>query len=163
MVVLTFALTIHECQGQTLPRIILLLGRLPGMNVGRITWSLLYVALSRTKRLSHIKFFPTGSCKYYHSMYFAHLLRLSMPANLKKWYRSYINHSWDRNILRNEHIQSVRKVEERLKRLGEDKMKTLKWIELRSLLKQMGYKTTTRDRKKMLCSKLKEHMVKSSL
>ena len=57
MVVLCFALTIHETQGQTLPRIILLLGRLPGMNVGNITWSLLYVALSRTRQLSHIKFF----------------------------------------------------------------------------------------------------------
>ena len=48
MVVLTFALTVHEMQGQTLRRVILLLGRLPGMNVGRISWSLLYVALSRT-------------------------------------------------------------------------------------------------------------------
>ena len=83
MVVLTFSLTVHETQGQTLQRIILLLGRLPGMNVGRISWSLLYVALSRTRRLSHIKFFPTGSSKYYHSMYFAHLLKLKMPENLK--------------------------------------------------------------------------------
>ena len=78
MVVLTFALTVHETQGQTLRRIILLLGRLPGYNVGRITWSLLYVALSRTRKLSHIKFFPTGSDKYYHPMYFEHLLRLRM-------------------------------------------------------------------------------------
>ena len=63
MVVLTFALTVHETQGQTLERIILLLGRLPKMNVGRITWSLLYVALSRTRKLAHVKFFPTGSTK----------------------------------------------------------------------------------------------------
>ena len=83
MVVLSFAFTIHETQGQTLQRIILLLGRLPGMNVGRITWSLVYVALSRTRKLSHVKLFPTGSSKYYHPMYFAHLLKLSMPANLK--------------------------------------------------------------------------------
>jgi len=55
------------------------------------------------------------------------------------------------------------KVEKRLKRLGEDKTKTLKWIELRSLLKQMGYKTTTRDRKMQLFCKLKEHMVKRFL
>ena len=82
MVVLIFALTIHETQGQTLPRIILLLGRLPGFNVGKITWTLLYVGLSRTRKLSNIKFFPTGSSKYYHSMYFAHLLKLSMPENL---------------------------------------------------------------------------------
>ena len=163
MVVLTFALTIHECQGQTLPRIILLLGRLPGMYVGRITWSLLYVALSRTRRLSHIKFFPTGSFKYYHSMYFSHLLKLSMPANLKKWYRSYIDHSWDRNVLRKEHLQKVKDVEKRLKRIGEEQTKRLKWIELKSFLKQMDYKVTTRDRKMILFCKLKEHMMKKSL
>merc|ERR1712155_343059 len=116
-VVLTFALTVHETQGQTLRRIILLLGRLPGMNVGRISWSLLYVALSRTKRLSHIKMFPTGSTKYYHPMYFAHLLNLSMPVNLKRWHRSYVDHTWDRTILRNEHAESVRKVERKLEQL----------------------------------------------
>ena len=160
MVVLTFALTIHETQGQTLPRIILLLGRLPGFNVGKITWSLLYVALSRTRKLSNIKFFPTGSSKYYHSMYFAHLLKLAMPENLKRWHRSYVNHSWDRNILRNEHLQKVRKVETRLKRLGELKTKRLGWIELHSLVKQMGHKATTRDNKMIIFCKLKEHMVK---
>ena len=160
MVVLTFALTIHETQGQTLPRIILLLGRLPGFNVGKITWSLLYVALSRTRKLSNIRFFPTGSTKYYHSMYFAHLMRLSMPENLKRWHRSYVNHSWDRNILRNEHLQKVRKAEKRLKRLGELKTKRLGWVELQSLVKQMGYKATTRDNKMNLFCKLKEHMVK---
>ena len=64
MVVLMFALTIHETQGQTLSRIILLLGRLPGICVGKITWSLVYVALSRTREMRHIKFFPTGSGKY---------------------------------------------------------------------------------------------------
>ena len=163
MVVLTFALTIHECQGQTLSRIILLLGRLPGMNVGKITWSLLYVALSRTKKLSHIKLFPTGSTKYYHSMYFSHLLRLSMPANLKKWNRSYIEHCWDRNVLRNEHLQSVRKVEQKLMQLGEEKTKKLYWDELTSFVKQMGYKATTRDRKPVLFCKLREHMVKRLL
>ena len=163
MVVLTFALTIHECQGQTLSRIILLLGRLPGMNVGKITWSLLYVALSRTKKLSHVKFFPTGSTRYYHSMYFEHLLRLRMPANLKKWYRSYIDHCWDRNILRNEHLESVRKVEKKLKQLGENKTMKLFWPELFTLVKQLGRKATTRDNKKILFCKLREHMVKRLL
>ena len=163
MVVLTFALTIHECQGQTLRRVILLLGRLPGMYVGKITWPLLYVALSRTKKLSHIKFFPTGTGKYYHSMYFTHLLKLSMPDNLKKWYRSYVDHCWDRNVLRNEHFQTVRIVEKRLKRLGKDETKRLGWTEMQSLVKQLGFKTTTKDNKFDLFCKLKEHMVKRLL
>ena len=56
---LMFAMTIHETQGQTLARVILLLGRQRGLSVGEITWSLLYVALIRTEELSHIKFFPS--------------------------------------------------------------------------------------------------------
>ena len=163
MVVLTFAMTVHETQGQTLRRIILLLGRLPGMNVGRITWSLVYVALSRTKKLAHMKLFPTGSTKYFHAMHFAHLLKLSMPANLKKWFRSYIDHRWDRNVLRNEHLQSVRKVEKRLELIGEDKTRRLMWTELLALVKQLGFKATTRNRKIELFCKLKEHMVKRLL
>ena len=150
-------------QGQTLRRVILLLGRLPGMNVGRITWSLLYVALSRTKKLEHIKLFPTGSTKYYHPMYFAHLLKLSMPVNLKRWHRSYVEYTWDRNILRNEHLRCVRKVERKLEQLGEDKTRRLKWDQLFSLVKQMRYKATTRDNKTILFCKLKEHMVKRLL
>ena len=163
MVVLTFALTIHEMQGQTLKRIILLLGRMPGMNVGKITWNLLYVALSRTKRLSHVKFFPTGSTKYYHSMYFAHLLKLRMPTNLKRWLRSYVDHCWDRNILRIEHLQSVRKVEKKLELLGKDKTMRLGWVVLQSLVKQLGRKATTKDNKMIFFCKLREHMVKRLL
>ena len=163
MVVLTFALTVHETQGQTLRRIILLLGRLPGMNVGKITWSLVYVAMSRTKRLEHIKLFPTGSSKYFHPMHFAHLLKLSMPVNLKKWLRSYIDHRWDRSVLRKEHLESVRNVEKKLVLIGEDKTWRLYWEDLFSFVKQMGYKATTRDNKVVLFSQLKEHMVKQKL
>ena len=150
-------------QGQTLRRIILLLGRLPGMNVSRITWSLVYVALSRTKRLEHMKLFPTGSSEYFHPMHFAHLLKLSMPVNLKKWFRSYIDHRWDRNVLRKEHLESVRKVEKKLELIGEDKTRRLYWDDLFSFVKQMGYKATTKDNKVVLFSKLKEHMVKKKL
>ena len=64
-----FALTIHETQGQTLLRIILLLGRQRGLRVGQITWPLVYVALSRTKKMSHIKFFPSkGGWKDFESL-----------------------------------------------------------------------------------------------
>ena len=96
-------------------------------------------------------------------MYFAHLLRLCMPENLKKWYRSYVDHSWDRNVLRNEHLLKVRKVEKKLERLGEDATKSLGWTELKSLVKNMGYKATTKDDKMMLFCTLKEHMIKSLL
>ena len=48
---LMFAITIHETQGQTLARVILLLGRQRRLSVGSVTCSLVYVALSRTKKL----------------------------------------------------------------------------------------------------------------
>ena len=54
---LSFAQTVHEVQGQTLGRVILVLGRSAGRSIGRVTWSLLYVALSRVKKLDHVKFF----------------------------------------------------------------------------------------------------------
>ena len=57
---LAFALTIHEVQGQTLDRAIVVLGRNIGRSIGRVTWSLLYVALSRVKKLEHVRFFPHG-------------------------------------------------------------------------------------------------------
>ena len=57
---LAFALTIHEVQGQTLNRAVVVLGRNIGRCIGRVTWSLLYVALSRVKRLEHVKFLPHG-------------------------------------------------------------------------------------------------------
>ena len=60
-------------------------------------------------------------------------------------------------------MQKVRKVEKRLQRLGPDQTKSLKWIELQSLVKQMGFKATTRHRKMILFSKLEEHMVKRLL
>ena len=163
MVVLTYALTIHETQGQTLERAILLLARLPGMNVGNITWPLLYVALSRTRKLSHMKIFPAGTTEFYHPMYFAHLLRLRMPSNLKKWYRSYENHCWNKAILREEHLEQVKKVERELTVIGKKKLMGLGWQKLHTLVKQLGYKSTTRDRKRMLYCKLCEHMVKRSL
>ena len=163
MVVLTFALTVHETQGQTLKRVILLLGRLPGMNVGQITWPLLYVALSRTRSINHMKFYPTGCTDFYHPMFFAHLLRLRMPSKLKKWYRSYYNHCWDKRILQEEHLEQVEKVERELTNLGKKKLMGLGWDKLFTLVKQLGYKATTRDRKRGLCYILCEHMVKRSL
>ena len=57
---LAFALTIHEVQGQTLDRAVIVLGRNIGRSIGRVTWSLLYVALSRVKELEHVRLFPNG-------------------------------------------------------------------------------------------------------
>ena len=89
-VCLSFAQTVHEVQGQTLERVILILGRHVGRSVGRISWSLLYVALSRVKKLDHIKFFPCGRSSSYEC--FMHLTKLRPQSSLVKWSNSYRNH-----------------------------------------------------------------------
>ena len=124
---------------------------------------MLYVALSRTRKLSHMKFFPAGNTDFYHPMYFTHLLRLCMPSNLKKWYRSYENHCWSKVILKEEHLEQVKKVERELSVLGKKKLMGLTWQKLHTIVKKLGYKSPTRDRKRVLLCKLCEHMVKRSL
>ena len=91
-----FAMTIHETQGQTLKRALLLLGRLPGLHVGRVTWSLLYVALSRARLLQHIKFFPCGLPGFAN---FKYLTKLEPSSKLVKWTRTYKDHVWSPHIL----------------------------------------------------------------
>ena len=85
---LMFAMTIHETQGQTLKRALLLLGRLPGLNVGSVTWSLLYVALSRARLMKHIKFFPCGLPGFAN---FRYLTKLKPSSKLLKWTKAYRN------------------------------------------------------------------------
>ena len=92
---LMFAMTIHETQGQTLKRVILLLGRLPGLHVGRITWSLVYVALSRTRLLEHIKFLTCGLPGFAN---FKHVTKLEPSSIFVKWSRGYRNHVWSPDI-----------------------------------------------------------------
>ena len=99
---LMFAMTIHETKGQTLERALLLLGRLPGLNVGSVTWSLLYVALSRASFLRHIKFFPCGFTEFAN---FRYLTKLEPPSKLVKWTSTYRDHVWTPHIL--ERLQDV--------------------------------------------------------
>ena len=84
---LAFALTVHEVQGQTLDRAVLLLGRTIGRSIGRVSWSLLYVALSRVKKLEHVTFFPLGRRGSVEC--FKYLTKLKPPEKLKKWTEAY--------------------------------------------------------------------------
>ena len=93
---LKFAFTIHETQGQTLEKVLLLLGRKPGLHVGSITWSLLYVALSRARELQDIKFFPCGWSGFSN---FKHLTRLKPSSIFVKWNSGYRDHVWCSHIL----------------------------------------------------------------
>ena len=79
---LAFALTIHEVQGQTLDRAVVVLGRDIGRRIGNVSWSLLYVALSRVKKLDHVRFFPHGRRGSVEC--FKYLTKLNPPAKLVK-------------------------------------------------------------------------------
>ena len=101
-------MTIHSTIGQTLARVILLLGRQRGLFVGTITWSLVYVALSRTKKLSHIRFFPSkGGWKT-----FEYLTKLKPNPAFIKWSESYQNRRWNPEILRKKRKNSEKHMEE---------------------------------------------------
>ena len=112
---LMFAFTVHETQGQTLEKVVLLLGRMPGLNVGQITWSLLYVALSRTRELKDIKFFP---CSWAGLSNFKHLTRLKPSANFVKWNSGYRDHVWRADILEVQNRRNEMCVENKLVRQG---------------------------------------------
>ena len=112
---LMFAFTIHETQGQTLKKVILLLGRMPGLNVGQTTWSLLYVALSRTKELKDIKFFPCGNHGFRN---FKHLINLKPSSKFVKWKSGYRNHVWCPEILETKALINEMNVRNKLVRQG---------------------------------------------
>ena len=112
---LMFAMTIHETQGQTLKRAILLLGRLPGLHVGRVTWSLLYVALSRARLLQHIKFFPCGLPGFAN---FKYLTKLEPSSKLVKWTRTYKDHVWSPHILERQQEVNEKNVLNKLLKQG---------------------------------------------
>ena len=109
---LMFAMTIHETEGQTLMRVILLLGRQRGVSVGKINWSLLYVALSRTKDLDHIRFLPSSGGW----QDFEFLTKLKPNSTFKKWTESYKNNRWDPDSLIKKQNKNEKIIEQLVKR-----------------------------------------------
>ena len=145
---LTFSMTIHETQGQTLKRAILLLGRQRGVSIGKISWALLYVALSRTTKISHLRFFPSsGGIKD-----FKHLTKLKPNSIFTKWSDSYRNHTWNPEYLRKKHQVSRKAVEKKLQLQGRQNTLNQSCDILKGYLSRLGY---TRN----LASALKPELV----
>ena len=105
--------------------------------MGRISWSLLYVALSRVKKLEHIKLFPCGRRSSLEC--FIHLTKLKPSSNFVKWKTGYRNHVWDPTILEGKQLSSERTVELKLRGLGRDRTLTQKNDLLIGYLKLLGY------------------------
>ena len=121
---LSFAQTVHEVQGQTLGRVILVLGRHAGRSIGKITWSLLYVALSRVKKLEHVKFFPCGRRNSVDC--FRHLTKLKPASNFVKWTKGYQKHMWDPTIIQQRQAGIDKAIESKLGVLGRERTLVLK-------------------------------------
>ena len=156
---LTFSMTIHETQGQTLKRAILLLGRQRGLSIGKISWALLYVALSRTKKLSHLRFFPSsGGIKD-----FIHLTKLKPSSIFTKWSESYRNHRWNPDHLRNKHQVSRKAVENELKLQGRGKTLKQSNVVLRGYLSRLGFSKLGSALRPELVARLRNYMEDKNL
>ena len=147
-------MTIHETQGQTLSRVILLLGRQRGLSVGTITWSLLYVALSRTKKLSDIKFFPSkGGWKD-----FEYLTKLKPSPTFIKWSQSYRNGRWNPDSLRRKRNLIQQQTEQVLKEQGRKTTLRKKNDVIRGYLFRLGYSKLSSVNRPELQFRIRKHM-----
>ena len=158
---LSFAQTVHEVQGRTLDRVIVVLGRHMGRSVGKITWSLLYVALSRVKNLHHIRFFPCGKLNSLEC--FKHLTKLKPPSRFVKWTKGYHKQLWDPTFLQRKQLDNEKAIELKLGVLGRDRTLEQKMDTLAGYLKGLGYGKLSTLKRGMLQIKLNKHMVRKRL
>lgn len=121
---MAFALTIHEVQGQTLDRAIVVLGRNIGHSIGNVSWSLLYVALSRVKKLEHVRFFPHGRRGSVEC--FKYLTKLKPPVKLVKWTEGYKTGCWNGDIIKSNQLLKNAVIETKLAELGREHTLSLK-------------------------------------
>ena len=155
-----FAMTIHETQGQTLKRALLLLGRLPGLHVGRVTWSLLYVALSRARLLKHIKFFPCGLPGFAN---FRYLTKLKPSSTFVKWTRAYRDHVWSPHILERQQQVNEKNVMNKLLKQGPKESLGKTNNVLKGYLTGLGYGKLSGVLRPDLQNRLIMHMERKSL
>ena len=154
-----FAFTIHETQGQTLEKTILLLGRMQGLNVGQITWSLLYVALSRTKELKDLIFFPSGWSGFAN---FKHLTRLKPSSNFVKWNSGYRNNIWCPEILEKQNLINEMNVRNKLVRQGPRVSLSKTKDILRGYLEGLGFRVLSKTDRIDLLKGIVQYMEKNS-
>ena len=152
---LMFAFTIHETQGQTLEKAILLLGRIQGLSVGQISWSLLYVALSRTKELKDLKFFPCGWSGFSN---FKHLTKLKPSSKFVKWSSGYRNSIWCPEILEKQNLTNELNVRNKLVRQGpRDSLNKTNDI-LKGYLSGLGYRVKSKTGRPVLQKSIMAYM-----
>ena len=155
---MAFALTVHEVQGLTLERAVLLLGRNIGRCIGRVSWSLLYMALSRVKKLEHVRFFPHGRRGSVEC--FKYLTKLKPPAKLVKWTEAYKSSWWNGDILKSNQLRKAAAIEAKLAQLGRGETLSLKNDILKGYLGGLGYPRLWELKRIPLQHQLNDHMVR---
>ena len=155
---LAFALTIHEVQGQTLDRAVVVLGRNVGRSIGRVSWSLLYVALSRVKRIEHVRFFPHGRRGSVEC--FKYLTELRRTEKLRKWTEGYKSGFWDGSILQSKQLRRSLAIEQKLTKIGREATLSLKNDILKAYLGGLAHGRLYTLVRKDLQHALNNHMVR---
>ena len=145
---------------ETLKRALLLLGRLPGLHVGRVTWSLLYVALSRARVLQHIKFFPCGLPGFAN---FRYLTKLKPSSKFVKWTRTYRNRLWSPHILEKQQEVNEKNVLNKLLKQGPKESLGKTNNVLKGYLTGLGYGKLSGVLRPELQNRLIMHMERKNL
>ena len=85
---LAFVVTFHKCQGKTMSKVILDLNKQEHRRSG-ITYSSLYVGLSRVRKGADVKLFPSLSKQRHHLGGLEHLQSLKPNGDLKVWLQGH--------------------------------------------------------------------------
>ena len=118
------------------------------------------MALSRVKKLEHIRFFPCGRISSHDC--FKHLTKLKPSSTLVRWSNSYRNHFWDPTVLQQKQAVSEKTVESKLSLLGRDVVLVQKNDIIFGYLKDLNYGNLTKVREPMV-KLLNKHMVTKRL
>ena len=121
---------------------------------------MLYVALSRTRELKDIKFFPCGIPGFSN---FKHLTRLKPSSKFVKWNSGYRNHVWCPEIIEKQNLTNEKNVENKLVRQGPDESLSKTNIILIGYLKGLGYQVLSKTRRPELLDRIMVHMERKNL
>ena len=139
-------------------RAVVVLGRDIGRTIGRVSWSLLYVALSRVKKLKHVKFFPHGRRDSVDC--FKYLTKLKPSEKLRKWTDAFKSGYWDGSIVKSNQLRRSAAIEAKLSQQGRDETLSLKNDILKGYLGGLGHGSLYALLRKPLQHKLNDHMVR---
>ena len=128
--------------------------------MGQISWSLLYVALSRTRELKDINFFPCGIPGFTN---FKHLTRLKPSAKFVKWNSGYRNNVWCPEIIEKQNMINEKNVMNKLVRQGPRESLSKTNDILKGYLTGLNYQVLSKTPRPELQDRIITHMERKNL